>query len=306
MSGAMEQALRIFVISLARAQARRAAIVGHLRELGLRFEVVEGVDGAALPADEHDALLAPGVHFAHRGVVGCYMSHLLVHRRIVSENLAAALILEDDAALVPAVVPLLRAGLGGLAFDYCFLDCANDRPERPVFYDAEAGIGLGHGFKAYPLSAGPSGAHALIVSRAAAEQRLRHGVPIREPVDFYETLPGTPRFVALLHPAGAGVSTLSLRSQTSARAESLGPRFIALRRYAAFQCLRDWAKLRPVKGWAARRRMAAEGRLPAGGRWRMLPLGREVIWAPRTDGGAPDEWTGAIAIPPQDGRTHTP
>ena len=274
----MSQKLRIYVISLARARERRAAISGHLRALGLEYELVDGVDGRALPAEEHARLLAPGVTFQSPGVVGCYMSHMAVYRRLIEAGDTAALVLEDDAALNPAVVPLLQSGLATLDFDYCFLDCGNDR--EPVFYDPDARLSLGHGFTAFALSGGPEGTHAMIVTREAAALRLKHGLPIQHAFDFYDTLPGPPRFVAMLAPRGAGVATTSLHSMISTRREQGAPAFASLRRQTWFPPLRDTLRLRPVKGMFLRRRLLREGRLAAGTRWRLLPQGREVLPQP--------------------------
>ena len=271
----MSQALRIFVISLTRAAERRASVSAHLQALGLEYELVDGVDGRELPAEEHARLLAPGVTFSSPGVVGCYMSHMAVYRRLVETGDAAALVLEDDAALNPAIVPLLLAGPARLDFDYCFLDCDNVR--EPVFYDPDARLPLGHGFTAYGLSGGPEGAHAVIVTREAAAVRLSHGLPIQNAFDIYDMLPGRPRFAAILAPRGAGVAMTSLHSMISSRREQTGPAFASLRRQPWFPTLRDALRLRPVKGMLLRRRLQREGRLAAGPRWRLLPQGREVL-----------------------------
>jgi len=271
----MSQALRIFVISLTRAAERRASVSAHLQALGLEYELVDGVDGRELPAEEHARLLAPGVTFSSPGVVGCYMSHMAVYRRLVETGDAAALVLEDDAALNPAIVPLLRAGPARLDFDYCFLDCDNVR--EPVFYDPDTRLPLGHGFTAYELSGGPEGTHAMIVTREAAELRLSHGLPIQNAIDVYDMLPGRPRFAAILAPRGAGVAMTSLHSMISARREQTPPAFASLRHQAWFPMLRDTLRLRPVKGMLLRRRLQREGRLAVGPRWRLLPPGREVL-----------------------------
>lgn len=271
----MGQALRIFVISLARAAERRASVCAHLQALGLEYELVEGVDGRTLPEEAHARLLAPGITFNSPGVVGCYMSHLAVYRRLIDSGAAAALVLEDDAALNPAIVPLLRAGPARLDFDYCFLDCGNDRD--PVFYDPDASLPLGHGFTAYGLSGGPEGTHAMIVTRGAAAVRLSHGLPIKNAFDFYDMLPGPTRFTAMLAPRGAGVATTSLHSMISTRREQKRPAFASLRRQAWFPALRDALRLRPIRGMLLRRRLQRAGRLAAGPRWRLLPQGRELL-----------------------------
>jgi hypothetical protein len=203
------------------------------------------------------------------------MSHMAVYRRLVSSGAAAALVLEDDAVLNPAIVPLLRAGPAQLDFDYCFLDCANER--EAVFYDPDARLPLGHGFTAYGLSSGPRGTHAMIVTREAAALRLSHGLPIQTVFDIYDILPGRPRFVAMLAPRGAGVAMTSLHSMISTRQEQTPPAFAPLRRHPWFPMFRDALRLRPVKGVLVRRRLQREGRLAVGPRWRLLPEGREFL-----------------------------
>lgn len=271
------QPLPVFVVSLARAAARRADIAQHLADLGIDFIMTDAVDGKLLPPEEHARLLAPGVTYANPGVVGCYMSHMNIYQRMVDETIPAAIILEDDAALKPGIVPLIRQGLATTDFDYAFLDCDHDGGDGPVFYDPDDRLVLGGGLTAYRLSSGPMATHAQIVSLAAARKRLTHGLPIHEPVDRYAHLPYAPSFYAVLHPRVAGVSDMSLQSMTSEREEVRKPFLAGLRHTSVFPLVRDWLKLRPLKSWLAARARMASGALPAGKRWRGLPMGREVI-----------------------------
>ena len=47
---AAHQEISIFVVSLARATDRRAAMARHLQDMGLSFEITDAVDGRALSA----------------------------------------------------------------------------------------------------------------------------------------------------------------------------------------------------------------------------------------------------------------
>jgi hypothetical protein len=271
----MSQALRIFVILLACTAERRAAISAHLQALGLEYELVDGADGRALPAREHAPLLAPSVTFSSPGVVGCYMSHMAVYRRLVETGVSAALVREGDAALNPAIVPLRRAGSASLDFDHCFLGCANDR--KPSSTPPMPRLPLGHGFTAYGLGGGREGTYAMIVTREAMALHLSHGLPIQNPFDLYDVPPGRLRFVATLASRDAGVVMTGLHSMISARREQTGPAFASLRCQARLPTLCDTLRLRPVKGMPLRRRLRREERLAAGPRWRLLSKAREVV-----------------------------
>ena len=273
-----EPALRIFVISLARAAERRATVSTHLQALGLEYELVDGVDGRALTAERACRLLAPGVTFSSPGVVGCYMSHIGRLSPAGRDRRRSGAGVGGRCNAQPRHRAAAAGRRGAADFDYCFLDCANDR--EPVFYDPDDRLPLGHGFTAYGLSGGPEGTHAMIVTRQAAALRLSHGLPIRNAFDFYDVLPGRPRFAAILAPRGAGVAMTSLHSMISPRREQTPPALAALRRQAWFPTLRDALRLRPVKGMLLRRRLQREGRLAAGRRWRLLPRGAKCCPSP--------------------------
>ena len=96
----------VFVISLARAKDRRAAIVARLNEAGIRHEIMDAVDGKNSDLSEYAERLRHigecekqlGVVF-DRGSIGCYLSHYRAWEKIARKNISAAVILEDDAVL---------------------------------------------------------------------------------------------------------------------------------------------------------------------------------------------------------------
>ena len=94
----------IYVISLARAAARRAAVRERLDALGLGYEVVNAVDGAVADPALYRHRLRQDLARRRRkrelsiGEIGCYLSHYQLWQRIVAEQTECALVLEDDAA----------------------------------------------------------------------------------------------------------------------------------------------------------------------------------------------------------------
>lgn len=96
---------RIFVISLPGSTERQAAITAQLERHHLAFSWLEGVDGRALDEAAVERVYSreraqnEGGRQLSRGEIGCALSHLKIYQQMVAENIALALVLEDDAAL---------------------------------------------------------------------------------------------------------------------------------------------------------------------------------------------------------------
>ena len=96
-----------FLINLDRHPDRLASAQARLAQAGVHAERVAAVDGAALsPADRRaavarfHAILARGRLYTP-GQIGCALSHHAIYRRMVKENILAALVFEDDVLLTP-------------------------------------------------------------------------------------------------------------------------------------------------------------------------------------------------------------
>lgn len=270
------QAIPIFVISLARAPDRRNAISEHLCDLGLKFEIVDAVDGATLSDTQCASLLANGINYV-RGVIGCYLSHINLYEKIIQENIDVALILEDDARLNPEIVPAIKNGLDYLNFDYCLLDCDDISETTPVFYDLDTRKTLTPGFPVYETNVGPALLHAYLMTYEGAKKRIACAWPIYKPVDIYSHLPYQPKIVVCVSPKGAYVSEHSRQSFTSDRNDTSPLRLKALRRFSWFFTLKDWIKLRPINGWLKARKLMRDGQLATNRRWRPMPTGRNIL-----------------------------
>lgn len=96
---------KIFVINLERSESRWKAMCVQLERLGLPFERFSAVDGREI-SDEvlrrhYSAELNRRKYYVDlsRSEIACYISHLKVCEKILSENLDYAIILEDDIIL---------------------------------------------------------------------------------------------------------------------------------------------------------------------------------------------------------------
>ncbi|QIW09858.1 glycosyltransferase family 25 protein [Francisella sp. LA112445] len=94
---------KIFVINLAKDTVRRKYIEDHLKEKKLSYEIIEGVYGKDFYKDEINQIADLKLSYKKMGKmisvneIGCSLSHQKIYKRIVSENLQGAFIIEDDA-----------------------------------------------------------------------------------------------------------------------------------------------------------------------------------------------------------------
>ncbi len=94
--------MRAFLINLDRDKDRLAAADSQLRALGIAYERVPAVSGKNLTKAEIRkhvsrlrALFANGTMYTP-GQIGCALSHMNIYRRMLSENVPVALVMEDD------------------------------------------------------------------------------------------------------------------------------------------------------------------------------------------------------------------
>jgi glycosyl transferase family 25 len=97
-----------YVINLDRSADRRLYIETQARSVGLPFERVAAVDGAALPANvmgSHRG--ATGRRLLTAGELGCWLSHRKVWELICQRGEAWGLVLEDDVQISPDLPQIL-------------------------------------------------------------------------------------------------------------------------------------------------------------------------------------------------------
>ena len=92
---------KVFVISLRRATERREHISKQMQEQNIPFEFIDAVDGRTLTEEQKslaDLALAEELlgHTLVPGEIGCALSHIGVYEKMVTENIASCIILEDD------------------------------------------------------------------------------------------------------------------------------------------------------------------------------------------------------------------
>ncbi|MDK9701971.1 MAG: glycosyltransferase family 25 protein [Sulfuritalea sp.] len=165
---------KVFVVSLAGSADRRRLMAGQLDQPGFPvWEFLDAVEGRKLSAaeleyryDENAARRRYGKGLSP-GHVGCALSHLDAYRRMQSEDLAAALILEDDALIGEHALQVIERLLARLS------------PAEPTlvllshakYYRPFGGWRLDRERKVFPIHMA-RGTHGYLLTRAAADRIL--------------------------------------------------------------------------------------------------------------------------------------
>ncbi len=169
----------IFVISLADSESRRDSISKHLHRLGLDFTFVEAVDGRNGLSPEMEGLVDRGEARARLGrdmsdaELACALSHTLVYKKMLDENLENAVVLEDDMVPTEEFLELLTSGRlqqsrRQLVLMYYNLAQAVKWTFRPCI--------AGHSF--FRFATLPSSAAAYYLDLSAAKRLLEAASPV--------------------------------------------------------------------------------------------------------------------------------
>ena len=173
----------IYVINLERSQARRDAMERQLLRLGLPFTFFKAIDGGKLDPTALPDYDAKKRHWyfgqdLSLSEIGCYLSHLHLIEKIVTEKPTYAVILEDDLNIDNEFAMVLHA-LGQLtaSWDMIRLAGLRHRPTQALYpltpqHTLTRLLNTANGAQGYALT--PHGASKLL---SAAR-------PIIRPVDI--------------------------------------------------------------------------------------------------------------------------
>ncbi|MGI9297599.1 MAG: glycosyltransferase family 25 protein [Gammaproteobacteria bacterium] len=174
----------IFVISLARAKDRRAAIQSRLDSLGLRYEIFDAVDGEQVSQKDKWRFVRDDDLVLHRGVrlndgeIGCALSHYKVWQTIAVGRIPAALVLEDDVVPPPDLESIVRDVLQcKTKWDIVILHA-----KKPYRHSVLEDLGGGRNLVRFNRKV--AGSVAYLITAAAAEKLVAYCCEFRAPIDY--------------------------------------------------------------------------------------------------------------------------
>ena len=170
-----------FLINLDRHPDRLAVAQARLAQAGVRTERVAAVDGAALSPSERraavarfHAILARGRLYTP-GQIGCALSHHAIYRRMIDENIPAALVFEDDVLLTPEFPASLAAAKTLLDADRRQVFLLSDGTYPPLPGDG----------RAFARATDGDCSEAYLITLPAARELLRVNSPMVVTLDSW-------------------------------------------------------------------------------------------------------------------------
>ncbi len=173
----------VFVISLQDATERRAPLVESLTAMGIAHEVFWAVDGRSGLSPDHEARIDRDAATKTMGrpmsdaEFGCALSHQDIYHAVIARDLDHALILEDDAILMPGFDVLVN-NFQLDDYDLLLLDHWRARVHRRGRKDAG-----GRKF-AYRAATTPYLTTGYVISNAGAQEMVAQSTPLASTADW--------------------------------------------------------------------------------------------------------------------------
>lgn len=184
--------MHIFLINLDRDTDRRALMVSQLASLGMDFEIVPAVYGAAMSMEERDRHYNDrkarwrGSRSLTSAEIGCALSHIGVYRAMIDRNITAALILEDDVHLsadLPRFLSEYEDALDVQRKDVCLLSSPAEGDESA----ADVRLLVDGRYRKLPYKAGWE-TSSYILTQAAARALLEELYPVAQVADDWRRM----------------------------------------------------------------------------------------------------------------------
>jgi len=175
--------ITIFVIALP-GSSWFDSLKNQLAEFNIPFELIDAIDGRAIDAKElpklYDEDRAPKKigRPMTRGEIGNALSHRKVWRILIDRNLAAALVLEEDATIDKAFCSFLRA-VPEIPANIGFLSLFTE--SGLVYRRASASVGE---FKLHKAAVGLASTVAYIINATYARMLLNRKSRVETPTDW--------------------------------------------------------------------------------------------------------------------------
>ncbi|MEJ0060922.1 MAG: glycosyltransferase family 25 protein [Terricaulis sp.] len=163
--------MQTFVINLDRDSDRLVHMRAECARAGLSFERFSALRGDALPEALRGYFDAHGSPLSN-GEIGCYASHLALHQRVASGEIASpALILEDDVALCENFRGVIAGLIAALPREWDIVRLSNGAKRA---YVTRAALPNDHALIRYSVV--PTSTGAYLISASGARKFLEQAV----------------------------------------------------------------------------------------------------------------------------------
>lgn len=151
------------------------------KKANIEFEIIDAVDGTVLSAQEISELVYKSeLNYLTKSEIGCALSHQKIYKKILEDNLNAAIIMEDDAVICGNVNKLI-GNLSDIAKEKKRMVILLQRTNK-VYKNRK--IVINEECSAYE-SHNATLAHGYFLTQSAAKTLLKINTPIIKPADAW-------------------------------------------------------------------------------------------------------------------------
>lgn len=170
--------MRVFVINLPKDTQKRQNFISNFKDIDIKYEFIEGIYGKDLSQSELEKLVYDYKNsLMMPGEIGCALSHQKIYQKMIDENIAYALILEDDAIFTPKALNYINK------IDQ-FLSSKNDfeiavlmQFDKDKAYFKNLKIKVNDEINLYKMAKG-MGNYGYIITQKAAKKLLEINTPL--------------------------------------------------------------------------------------------------------------------------------
>ncbi len=182
-----KQNIPILVVNLKYSKDRRSYMQQQLDAYGVRYQFFPAVDGRVLTPQqracysEEESLRYMKCPLTN-GEIGCALSHLQIYEKMVAEDIAELLILEDDAVIKKEFFPIIFQRAQWAPADWKMLHFSSNvihLNARPYYV-----IDSQKRFRLYRYTKYYDRTHCYIVKQESAQWLINEGYPIHLPADL--------------------------------------------------------------------------------------------------------------------------
>lgn len=209
-----QEKIHVFVISLPQDRLRLENLEKQLQKLNIPFSVVEAVNGMLLSEkelkesyDQKKALRLFNRELS-KGEIGCALSHMSIYKKMITDSISHALILEDDAHILNSELLSILSNLKKLQSEKAPIATILS---RAFSYIENKKVKLDGNHCTYDIYRA-AGTYGYFLTKTAAEILVKHLYPIYVVADKWEHF--QERFISVqaLVPYAIGHSPASFTS----------------------------------------------------------------------------------------------
>ena len=178
----MPKTMKVFIVNLKESLDRRQYMIEEMKKTNLQYEFFDAVNGKGIKNidkiyDKETAIKVYGRELK-LGEIGCAMSHLLIYKKMLEENIDQALIFEDDIIIANDFNKVLSKILKLENNGIILLGQSDKKLKTKIYFQS-----ISYHHKLKKIFNSGYGTYGYIICKKAAEKIYAESFPIIRPID---------------------------------------------------------------------------------------------------------------------------